>query len=134
MIDVDNFKRYNDRFGHPRGDDVLRLVGSALGATVQRREDCLARYGGEEFVALLPGMDLESARDVAELIRVAIEALGIPAAESGCVTVSVGVAALVPADAMPPTDLIVLADAALYAAKHNGRNRVEISELRRPVG
>ncbi len=128
MIDVDNFKRYNDRFGHPRGDEVLRLVGAALAATVQRREDCAARYGGEEFVALLPATGLDAAREIGEHIRAAIEALAIPAPEGGCVTVSVGVAALVPAGTLSPDRLIALADDALYAAKRNGRNRVETGE------
>ncbi len=129
MIDVDNFKRYNDRFGHPRGDEVLRLVGAAIASSVQRREDCAARYGGEEFVALLPGANLDAAREIAEHIRAAIEALAIPAPEGGSLTVSVGVAAIVPAAAVSPDRLIELADAALYAAKRNGRNRVETGEL-----
>ena len=130
MIDVDDFKRYNDRFGHPRGDDVLRLVATTIATVVQRREDCAARYGGEEFVALLPGAELDGAVAIAEHIRIAVEALAIPAAgDTGYVTVSLGVAVLVPDLALSPEDLIVLADAALYAAKRNGRNRVEVGEL-----
>ncbi len=130
MIDVDEFKRYNDRYGHPRGDEALRRVGAAITAVVQRREDCAARYGGEEFVALLPGADLASARAMAENIRRAIEDLGIPAAGDGaCLTVSLGAAALVPDGSLAPERLVELADAALYAAKRNGRNRVEIGDV-----
>ena len=126
MIDVDNFKAYNDAFGHVRGDEALRAVADALAKTVQRREDCVARYGGEEFVALLPGADTAVATELAEQIRGAVAALGMPsAAGPGPVTVSAGVAVLVPEPGTPPGSLIVLADQALYEAKGLGRNRVE---------
>ena len=125
MLDVDHFKRYNDVYGHLRGDETLRTIGTALGNIVQRREDCIARYGGEEFIAILPESDLDAALVVAERIRSEIAILGIPDAEgSGVVTVSVGVAFTTPATADGPNSLVALADEALYEAKRAGRNRV----------
>ena len=125
MLDVDHFKRYNDVYGHLRGDETLRTIGTALGIIVQRREDCVARYGGEEFIAILPESDVQSALIVAEQIRTEIALLGIPDADgAGVVTVSVGVAALAPAMADGPNTLVALADEALYEAKRAGRNRV----------
>jgi len=125
MLDVDHFKRYNDVYGHLRGDETLRTIGTALGIIVQRREDCIARYGGEEFIAILPESDLNAALIVAERIRSEIAVLGIPDADgTGVVTVSVGVAVVAPATADGPKSLVALADEALYEAKRAGRNRV----------
>jgi len=112
-------------YGHLRGDETLRTIGTALGNIVQRREDCIARYGGEEFIAILPESDLDAALVVAERIRSEIAVLGIPDADgAGVVTVSVGVAVTTPATADGPNSLVALADEALYEAKRSGRNRV----------
>lgn len=126
MIDVDQFKRFNDEFGHPAGDECLRDVGKTLRRTVHRPRDVVARYGGEEFVVLLPDTDLAGAMHVAEAIRADVEALGVVhpggALGSRVVTVSVG-AAVLGAD-RDGGALVKAADRAMYAAKVAGRNRV----------
>jgi diguanylate cyclase (GGDEF)-like protein len=121
-LDIDHFKRINDRYGHDKGDDVLAAVGQTLAGGV-RASDFVGRQGGEEFVALLPDTDLSGALVVAENLRTAIasmEPLGI--AEG--VTASIGVAVM-PEDGNDPATLQRMADRALYAAKAGGRNRVE---------
>ena len=127
MLDIDHFKRVNDRFGHQAGDDVLRVVADAL-ALGARDIDTPARYGGEELAVLLPGADVAGAMIAAERVRIAIESLDTGVRdEHGApvrVTVSLGVAAL----GEGPTDgqeLVAAADAALYRAKRAGRNRSE---------
>jgi diguanylate cyclase (GGDEF)-like protein len=125
MIDVDFFKRYNDRHGHQAGDDCLRRVAAALGATLKRPGDLLARYGGEEFACLLPDTDLGNARQIAERLRRAVQQLQIVHGDSAVapeVTVSLGVACS--ADAGEEEQLMRRADACLYRAKEQGRNRV----------
>ncbi len=127
MIDVDRFKEYNDRHGHLRGDDCLIAVARILQECMQRAGDTIARFGGEEFVALLPEADMEGARKVAEQCRQAVEAAEIPHVSSDVaahVTVSVGVAALVPLHNQSSMLLIEQADVGLYQAKRKGRNRV----------
>jgi diguanylate cyclase (GGDEF)-like protein len=127
MIDVDHFKRYNDTYGHLAGDECLRQVAEAMAQVTQRASDTLARYGGEEFAILLPATEPQGAVIVAERLRAAVEGLALPHARSDVgphVTVSIGVASIDPARAAPPTELIGAADAALYAAKMQGRNRV----------
>ncbi|CAG1009523.1 Phytochrome-like protein cph2 [Burkholderiales bacterium] len=127
MIDVDFFKRYNDTYGHLAGDECLRQVAEAMAHVTQRASDTLARYGGEEFAILLPATEPAGAVIVAERIRAAVETLALPHARSEVspkVTVSIGVASLDPTRSSPPTELIAAADAALYAAKMQGRNRV----------
>ncbi len=128
LLDVDHFKRFNDLYGHPAGDDCLRSVASAIAATIRRPGDRAARYGGEEFAAILPSTDLAGARDVAERVRAAIQALAIrhEGSEAGVVTGSIGVAAVVPGAKAAPeiSALLGTADAALYEAKREGRNRV----------
>jgi diguanylate cyclase (GGDEF)-like protein len=126
MIDVDRFKKYNDRFGHPAGDEVLRRVAGALRATIRRAEDTAARYGGEEFALILSATNADDASLLAERCRVAVEALAIahPANPTGVVTISVGVAVAVPVYDASPMALIIEADGALYRAKAGGRNRV----------
>lgn len=129
MCDIDHFKKYNDAYGHLQGDDCLKKVAGVLNRLLYRPGEMAARYGGEEFVVLLPGCDLETARQIAENIRQAVLSLAIPHAASPVgphVTVSLGAATLVPRETIPPTELIAAADSALYRAKHNGRNRVEI--------
>ncbi len=126
MIDIDFFKQYNDNYGHPAGDACLQLVAAAMKTGRRGGSDLVARYGGEEFVLLLPDTDLESTNLAADRVRAAIEAMAEPHAKSsyGIVTISVGVAALVPTNATKPPDLMNAADAALYDAKREGRNRV----------
>jgi diguanylate cyclase (GGDEF)-like protein len=126
MIDVDYFKVYNDRRGHPAGDDALRRVAAAAAASLQRAGDRFARYGGEEFVFILPATHLAGAIEAAERVREAVAALAIPhpVGKGGRVTVSVGVAAAEPASGGTPAQLIGAADAELYAAKAAGRDRV----------
>jgi diguanylate cyclase (GGDEF)-like protein/PAS domain S-box-containing protein len=127
MIDIDHFKHFNDHYGHQAGDDALIAVAASLRLGMGRSHDLVARYGGEEFVCLLPESDLEGAVAKAEALRTAIERLEIdhevsPVAPN--VTISVGVAAQIPSVDSDPAQLLAAADAALYAAKQGGRNRV----------
>ena len=124
VIDIDYFKKYNDTYGHPAGDQCLRTVAKAIAGALRRSGDLAARWGGKEFVALLPGTDAARALHMAEAIRTAVEALGLPHANGvdGHVTVSVGAAALNLPVATDGPALIAAADAALYAAKQSGRN------------
>ena len=117
VVDVDHFKRVNDEHGHHVGDEVLRHVGEALGGSV-RASDLVARFGGEEFVALLPGCGPADAYNVAENLRAAVAADGPPVP----VTASAGVASY-PTQATDGTSLFEAADAALYQAKREGRDR-----------
>ncbi|MFG6665813.1 GGDEF domain-containing protein [Halomonas sp. HNIBRBA4712] len=130
VIDVDHFKHYNDHYGHLPGDECLRHIAAAL--QVECREaDQVARIGGEEFVQLMPHTAPESAYKAGERIRRRIEALALPnpgKGETAVITVSVGVAALIPNDTLTPTDLLAQADAALYRAKQSGRNRTCMAE------
>jgi diguanylate cyclase (GGDEF)-like protein len=126
MIDVDHFKLFNDRYGHVQGDMCLRRLGKLLMDFACRPGDLPARYGGEEFALLLPGATLAGARIVAERVRRAVEELCIAHRDSpiGQVSVSIGVAALVPSRGEKAEGLIEAADAGLYAAKRGGRNAV----------
>ena len=127
MIDVDKFKEYNDHHGHLRGDDCLVQVAQILSSCMQRTTDLVARYGGEEFVVLLPESDLEGAMKVAEACHAAILEAKIPHVTSNVsiyVTVSIGVAAMIPIYERSNTLLIEQADIALYQAKNSGRNRI----------
>lgn len=126
MCDVDSFKRYNDRYGHPAGDECLKRVAAALHGKLRRPADLAARYGGEEFAAILPDTGVEGACLVAESMRAAVESLGLPheASTAAVVTISVGVAALIPQQMESMKEIVDAADAALYAAKRRGRNCV----------
>ena len=126
MIDVDHFKLFNDSYGHPEGDACLSKLGEALAAVADESMGFAVRYGGEEFCLLLPNTSPARAREIGEHVRAAIESLAMPHQTSGyrIVTVSVGVAGTRPHDGQPSGDLIEAADAALYAAKHRGRNTV----------
>jgi diguanylate cyclase (GGDEF)-like protein len=126
MIDVDHFKLYNDTYGHPEGDLCLSRLGEALSGIADATDGFAGRYGGEEFCLLLPNFNAARALGAGEMVRAAIQDLGMPHATSvyQSVTVSVGVACTTPSDAQAPKDLIEAADAALYAAKHRGRNAV----------
>jgi diguanylate cyclase len=125
LIDIDRFKKLNDTFGHITGDQVLRLVSRVLKQNV-KGQDVAARYGGEEFVIVLPNTDLQQARRIAENIRRAVmgkELMKLSTGEHlGRITISVGVATLHQDDVAQ--SFIGRADAGLYAAKRNGRNRV----------
>jgi two-component system, sensor histidine kinase LadS len=124
MLDVDWFKRYNDHYGHPAGDQCLREVASAI-AALGRNSDVVARYGGEEFVLVAPATDAEQALALAQRACAAVQALALPhtGSELGVVTLSCGVAAIVPQPGQDSAPLMRAADAALYRAKHQGRNQ-----------
>jgi diguanylate cyclase (GGDEF)-like protein len=126
MIDVDHFKLYNDTYGHPEGDACLTRIGEALAGIAADNLGFAGRYGGEEFCLLLPNTSPQKALEVGETVRATVQGLGLPHITSShrTVTVSVGVAATLPNEAQTPGDLIEAADAALYAAKHRGRNTV----------
>jgi len=127
LADIDHFKRVNDSYGHPFGDECLRQVAAVLAAHCQRAGDVAARYGGEEFVVLLPGLDAGQAIALAESIRCAITQLQLQHGEQPvALTISLGVATLTPA-LVAPADLLAAADAALYQAKNGGRNRVVLA-------
>jgi diguanylate cyclase (GGDEF)-like protein len=123
MLDLDHFKQINDRYGHGRGDEVLAAVGSVLQATL-RESDFVGRYGGEEFMLLLPDTGREEAKVVAEKVRAAIALIDIATIEQA-ITASLG-CAVFPEDAADADTLFRTADRALYVAKANGRNRVEV--------
>ncbi len=128
MLDIDFFKNYNDLLGHLEGDECLKNVAKAIQSHIRADVDLVARYGGEEFVVVLPETDLKGALKVAERIRRDIEGLKIahPGSEvSKFVTVSIGVASIVPIDNLKKEVLLNMADKALYVAKKRGRNRVE---------
>lgn len=126
MIDVDHFKLYNDTYGHPEGDACLTRIGEALSGIAADTMGFAGRYGGEEFCLLLPNTTPQRALEIGEMVRASVQGLAVPHATSShqTVTVSVGVAATLPSSAQTPGDLIEAADAALYAAKHRGRNAV----------
>lgn len=126
MIDVDNFKKYNDTYGHLAGDEVLKSIGSAMLRSFARPTDLPARFGGEEFVVLLPATPLDALLTLGDRLRANVEELKIPHTASACghVTVSVGGAATVPNAEDTLLALIEAADQALYEAKGTGKNRV----------
>ncbi|MDX1654168.1 MAG: diguanylate cyclase [Candidatus Competibacteraceae bacterium] len=131
LADVDHFKAYNDRYGHQAGDDCLRQVVAAMGGVVSRTTDLLARYGGEEFAVVLPETDRPGSEYLAERVRQAVADLDIiheASPTAGFVTLSLGVATLVPESGQGCEDLVALADAALYRAKQRGRNRVYVHD------
>ncbi|KQP33904.1 hypothetical protein ASF49_08610 [Methylobacterium sp. Leaf104] len=127
MIDVDHFKRFNDAYGHPAGDACLRRIAEALAGETRGGRDCVARYGGEEFSVLMRGCDDRAVARVVRRLRAGIAALEIPHAARGdgepFVTVSIGVAVAPAGRTTSPSELLAEADAALYEAKGQGRNR-----------
>ena len=128
ILDVDHFKAYNDQYGHQAGDECLRLVAEVLSDHARRPSDLVARYGGEEFVCLLPETDGPGATRVAEGFRTAVAGRRIPHAQSPVaphVTISLGVATLIPSPEGTPEQLAEMADQLLYRAKRSGRNRVQ---------
>ncbi|HKA24621.1 MAG TPA: sensor domain-containing diguanylate cyclase [Candidatus Eisenbacteria bacterium] len=122
MVDVDHLKEYNDKFGHLRGSRVLRELARVLARRV-RGMDLVAKYGGDEFTVILPETGRSGGQLVAERIRASVAAHQFPRVNPGDITVSVGIA-LFPEDGIQPATLIAASDAALYAAKQSGRNRV----------
>jgi diguanylate cyclase (GGDEF)-like protein len=127
MMDVDKFKTYNDTYGHPQGDVLLKAITMIFSAAARRPGDLAARLGGEEFGVLLPETELPSALEIAEEIRSKVEALRIAAADGKTITkttISVGVVSLVPGENDIAADFISRADKCLYAAKEGGRNRI----------
>ncbi len=130
IADIDAFKAYNDTLGHPAGDACLVAVAEVIRQAAHRASDFAARYGGEEFILLLPGADVEAAGAFAEVLRQACEARALPHPASGVgpvVTLSLGVAACVPTAGTSAAALVAAADAALYRAKEEGRNRVAVA-------
>lgn len=128
MCDVDFFKKYNDYYGHQAGDACLQRIASMIDSNAKRPADLAARYGGEEFAVILPDTNSEGALKIAENIRCEIQRDKIPHAEStvsSFVSISLGIATVVPSQEGTMEQLINLADMALYRAKKNGRNRVE---------
>lgn len=128
MVDVDHFKAYNDRYGHPAGDQCLRKVATCLRGAARRGSDLAARYGGEEFVLVLADTDVTIACRHAEVLRLAVAALALEHAGSplGRVSVSIGVAVMPAVGIGTVEDLLRAADTALYAAKQLGRDRLEV--------
>jgi diguanylate cyclase (GGDEF)-like protein len=125
LADVDYFKRFNDTYGHQRGDECLRAVANAMRTAARRKVDLVARYGGEEFALLLPETPPVSALLVAGRVLETLRAMRLPheAAPSGHVTMSIGVCATVPQNGQDPGELVKTADRALYDAKSKGRNQ-----------
>ncbi|NCU01451.1 GGDEF domain-containing protein [Candidatus Macondimonas diazotrophica] len=138
LLDIDYFKQYNDHYGHLAGDACLKQVAATIACAIRRSGDLVARYGGEEFAIILPATPLAGGFSVAERIRRMIWDAAIPHAESplGRVTVSIGVADVQGQDCGGETDLLRMADGALYAAKRAGRNRVAqaVFEVSAPTG
>jgi diguanylate cyclase (GGDEF)-like protein len=130
MLDVDHFKLYNDRYGHPAGDECLRQVAHAVSGCLRTAGDFVARYGGEEFVAVLPNATPDIALRAAERVRQAVQDLGLRhegSTTAEVVTISVGVATVVAGlTATSPDKLVSCADRALYEAKQGQRNRVAV--------
>ena len=137
MMDVDHFKKFNDRYGHLAGDQCLISVARAIKDSAKRASDLAARYGGEEFVLLLPGTDVTTAQRLAEELRQSIESLGIAHELSsfGKVTISIGLAVVISDACADVASLLRAADEALYHAKHGGRNQVRLaSQPRQAMG
>jgi diguanylate cyclase (GGDEF)-like protein len=126
MVDIDHFKAFNDTYGHQKGDECLKAVAQSLRLSLHRPGDLCARYGGEEFGVILPGTDTEGSSAVAEALRRCVEELAVPHAASPVapvVTISVGVATVVPKEGGSGAALVRAADQALYQSKRTGRNR-----------
>lgn len=130
MLDVDYFKNYNDHYGHQQGDEALKHLAAIIRRVIARQSDVAARYGGEEFAILLPETSERSAEKIAERLRHELAAAAIPHEHSSIghwLTVSIGVAAIVPDAVQSSRELVHLADSALYNAKGSGRDRVTLA-------
>jgi len=131
MLDIDYFKKYNDAYGHQAGDKCLIKVATAISGVLRRPADMAARYGGEEFVVVLPNVELADSAKFGETIRAKIEALKMEHKQSDAnpfITVSLGIASVVPSSKSSYEELIGAADKALYSAKNKGRNQVCVSQ------
>ncbi|MBF0234715.1 MAG: diguanylate cyclase [Desulfamplus sp.] len=129
LIDIDHFKLYNDTYGHLVGDSCLIKIAKSIDESLSRKIDLAARYGGEEFVCILPKIDIDGAVIVSKKIHYNIQSLQIPHYNSkSCKTVSIsqGVATIIPSKSSEPDDLIKMADNALYTAKNSGRNQFQV--------
>ena len=129
--DVDHFKKYNDNYGHPQGDECLKKVAQAIRTAVKARDALNARYGGEEFVVLLPNTSAEQGIEIGRAILSKLTAYDLPHSTSDTanhVTMSLGVTSLIPTLEIPPSDLIEMADLGLYTAKKSGRNCVRLNQ------
>ncbi len=131
LLDVDHFKHFNDQYGHLAGDVCLKALAQALVRAERRSGHLVARYGGEEFVVLLPSTSLDGALETVRRIQQEIWALALPHEETdpGIITVSLGVASMIPANPYVPEDLLQQADSALYQAKKLGRNCVQMATI-----
>lgn len=127
MMDIDNFKVYNDTYGHPQGDILLKTVADIFVSTLKRTTDLVFRWGGEEFTVLLPDTGMHGAMTVAEKIRANVEAAVVPRLDNGeptRVTISIGVESVTQFSGISAEDFLHASDQALYTAKESGRNQV----------
>jgi diguanylate cyclase (GGDEF)-like protein len=132
LCDIDFFKLYNDKYGHPAGDICLQKVGTVLKETVQNSQDLVARYGGEEFAVIMPKTQMGGAVHFAAAMQAGVRELEIlhePSTISSYVTLSLGVATTIPTFESEPSSLIIEADKALYKAKAEGRNRIILKQM-----
>ncbi|WKE67075.1 GGDEF domain-containing protein [Gallaecimonas kandeliae] len=131
ICDIDHFKQYNDHYGHLAGDDCLIKVARTLAQSVRKDDSLVARYGGEEFAVVLPGVYMEEALTIAERIRSNVEELAVPhhLSPPAVVTLSLGVAAVIPSKTLTQREFLQSADKALYQAKQGGRNQVQAGRL-----
>jgi diguanylate cyclase (GGDEF)-like protein len=130
LMDVDFFKDYNDHYGHPAGDAVLKRLADLMERATARAGEVVGRYGGEEFILVLPGASIHSALRTAERLKELVVAEAIPHEKSaigGIITVSQGVVSVMPDAELTPTELIKRADKALYRSKHKGRNTITVA-------
>jgi diguanylate cyclase (GGDEF)-like protein len=128
LMDIDYFKAYNDHYGHLAGDECLKIIARELSTVARRPADLFARFGGEEFILLLPEIESRGAAFIAKKVQEAVRKVGVPHAYSlvaGYITLSIGIATLVPQEGQSFNELISLADKLLYIAKQNGRNRIQ---------
>jgi diguanylate cyclase (GGDEF)-like protein len=129
LIDVDHFKLYNDLYGHLAGDACLQMLANAIQSSLRRPPDLLARFGGEEFVIILPNTPAPGAEMMSQKVLGSVAACAIPHSGSpyGCVTVSLGCATTTATMESSPKDLLKAADDAMYRAKTNGRNQIQLA-------
>jgi len=129
MIDADKFKSFNDTYGHVAGDHCLQAIAELLQSVIRRPGDLASRYGGEEFAVILAGVAADGAALVAERMRMVLAKCAIPHTgnATGRVTLSIGIATLIPTRNDTPDTLLTLADAALYQAKQSGRDRIAVA-------
>ncbi|MBF2015620.1 MAG: PleD family two-component system response regulator [Rivularia sp. T60_A2020_040] len=132
LCDIDFFKPFNDKYGHPAGDLCLQKVAAVLNGAAQKNQDLVARYGGEEFAVIMPHTNAPGAVHVAALMQSGVRELQVEHLESGVsnyVTLSLGVATTIPDFKSSPSNLILAADKALYQAKQEGRNRIILKQV-----